>query len=378
MEAAGASDVRLQDSTLSHGISFGGQSSSLPLAEALRPCEASWQRSRTVCDVPHLPHEVALERNRREVGNKGFIAKLLYAIAAIAGTILSDDPQGIGSSSVGQGSQSKAKADEAAGLCQDYSIGELYGKHFPEVLSEFQHVGSEDGTLAGGPPTRGMADLQTGVCSGRRAGQHDGVHVLERAQLRGSEKLHGKDGRSTPTPSPHGAWSDPTPADPRGRRRGLRLIPPGLAKRLRGMWKKSYEVLEMEYKIYMVGKTVADRPPQVDLFELFAGSATTSSLAHHYNLVAMEPPDLLYGQNFKDCATRDRIFKTIKTYKPWLVPMGVDCRLWNHFSKNINWSSMDRQALLEELREEERELPRFARKVAREQMANGHREPFQV
>ena len=128
----------------------------------------------------------------------------------------------------------------------------------------------------------------------------------------------------------------------------------------------------MERKTYLVGKTVADRPPPyVDLLELLAGTATMSSLAHHYDLIAMEPQDLLYGQNFKDRATRDRIFQMIKTYKPWLVPMGVDCRLWNHFSKNMNWSSSDRLALLEELREEERELPRFATKVAREQLANG-------
>ena len=99
-------------------------SSSSPLAEGLRPCqsEASWQRSRTVCNLPHMPHEVAMERSRREVGNKGLIAKLLYAIAAIAGTILSNDPQGFRSGNVEQGSQSEAKADEAADLCQDYFI----------------------------------------------------------------------------------------------------------------------------------------------------------------------------------------------------------------------------------------------------------------
>ncbi|CAK9031626.1 unnamed protein product, partial [Durusdinium trenchii] len=376
-----AGDAQRQDSIWFHGIPLEGIptlrrcSSSSPLAEGLRPCqsEASWQRSRTVCNLPHMPHEVAMERNRREVGNKGLIAQLFYAIAAIAGAILSNDPQGFRSGNVEQGSQSEAKADEAAGLCQDYFIGELYGKRVPEVLDGLQCMGTEDGTPAGGPSTRGMADLRTSFTSGRRARQHDGVHVPERAQLRGSAHFNGEDGRSAPTPAPHGARSDSTAGDPPGRRgRDLRLVTPGLANRLRGMWKRSYEVLEMERKTYLVGKTVADRPPPyVDLLELFAGTATMSSLAHHYDLIAMEPQDLLYGQNFKDRATRDRIFQMIKTYKPWLVPMGVDCRLWNHFSKNMNWSSSDRLALLEELREEERELPRFATKVAREQLANG-------
>ena len=233
-------------------------------------------------------------------------------------------------------------------------------------------MGLERGPPPSGASARSPSDLRTGFTTGCRAQQPGRVHLPERGDPRSRPQKDGTHSQSEARQTPDRTGSDCRAAGQRGRGRDVRLVPPGLAKRLRGMWKRSYEVLEMEHQTYLTGKTVAERPPpHADLFELFAGDATMSLLAHDYDLVAMEPQDLLYGQNFKDKATRDRIFKTLRNFKPWLVPMGVDCRLWNHFSKNLNWSSYDRQERLQELRDEEREFVRFAIKVAREQLAQG-------
>lgn len=119
----------------------------------------------------------------------------------------------------------------------------------------------------------------------------------------------------------------------------------GHAKRLKGEWKKAAQVLEMEYKVNNSGASVRDRPPpHVDLWELFAGSCNLSRLAPHYDLNTLQPLDILFGQDFKNGSMRKKIKAQVDQFKPWLIVMGVDCRFWNLFNINLNWSH--RQELL--------------------------------
>ncbi|CAK9027003.1 Tyramine beta-hydroxylase [Durusdinium trenchii] len=119
----------------------------------------------------------------------------------------------------------------------------------------------------------------------------------------------------------------------------------------------------MEYKVNNSGASVRDRPPpHVDLWELFAGSCNLSRLAPHYDLNTLQPLDILFGQDFKNGSMRKKIKVQVDQFKPWLIVMGVDCRFWNLFNINMNWSH--RQELLESLQDEERILVQFAVDIA--------------
>ncbi|CAK9045906.1 unnamed protein product [Durusdinium trenchii] len=145
-----------------------------------------------------------------------------------------------------------------------------------------------------------------------------------------------------------------------------------IAKRLRGDWNKAADILEKECQVYATSKPTMERPPPyADLWELFAGSSNMTRLAAQYNLNTLQPMDLLYGQNFKDPAMRKMIFQKLDHYKPWLVIMGVDCRLWNQFNINLNWSSPDRRLALRHLQDDEKVLVEFAVAVALRQHRAG-------
>ncbi|CAK9109800.1 unnamed protein product, partial [Durusdinium trenchii] len=146
---------------------------------------------------------------------------------------------------------------------------------------------------------------------------------------------------------------------------------PGTAKRLKGDMKRAIQVYTVENSTYQTHHAVHRPPPCVDLWELFAGEARMTELAHQYDLNALQPQDLRYGQDFKDASTRAYIMEKVKKFKPWLIPMGVDCRLWNQFSINLNGSTPERQVQLKELQRQERPLAHFATDVALEQYKNG-------
>lgn len=146
---------------------------------------------------------------------------------------------------------------------------------------------------------------------------------------------------------------------------------PGTAKRLRGDMRRAAQVYIVENDTYLAHHAAHRPPPCVDLWELFAGQARMTELAQEYELNALQPMDLRFGQDFKDASTRDYIMHKIKKFKPWLIPMGVDCRLWNQFSINLNWSSPERQEQLQVLQQQERLLVHFATDVAKEQYMNG-------
>ena len=60
------------------------------------------------------------------------------------------------------------------------------------------------------------------------------------------------------------------------------------------------------------------RPPgSADLWEIFAGKATCSKLASENQLNALQPIDLIYGQDLKDNKTRQFVKRALRKHRPY-------------------------------------------------------------
>lgn len=98
------------------------------------------------------------------------------------------------------------------------------------------------------------------------------------------------------------AARDTTESTPRRVRGGqLRL---GRLKRLSGNIERSARILQVEHQIYD-DLPVAKDVTKVDIMEMYAGNAEISNLAHRYDLRAIQPFDLRYGQNLLEKGSRD-------------------------------------------------------------------------
>ena len=145
---------------------------------------------------------------------------------------------------------------------------------------------------------------------------------------------------------------------------------PGTAKRMRGQWMKSARLLESEHQTYVTRKSTRDRPPpSVDLWELFAGRALCSELAHQYDLEALQPWDLVYGQDFMSTSTRRVAFKTLDDFRPMLLMLELKCTHYTLFNKNLNYSH--RLEEWQELQHEDKPLLDFTSSMANRQADAG-------
>ena len=100
----------------------------------------------------------------------------------------------------------------------------------------------------------------------------------------------------------------------------------------------------------------------MDLLELFAGSSKFTLYSKKYQLNALAPMDLQHGQDFREDHVQQEIYKILKRFKPWLLIMGIDCRLWSIFNENMNYGN--NKELLEHLRAMELPLVQLACSVA--------------
>ena len=295
------------------------------------------QSSRSVCSLPSMPTSLEVERHDRAMGAPSrWITKLLFAVAAIAGTFL----QQHGDVPTGNFSQ---------------------GQAISSLAESATMVGSLRGTDRGG-----MADLGANKSPGRRATKLDATRLPERGVLssgqrtRSNDDGHGEAGEAQR--AGHGGF---------GRRNDLPLQS-GRRKRLSGNLKQSIKLMEQEVDIYEALTTTLSRPsPCIDVFELFAGSSKLSALASKHGLNSLQPSDLIFGDDYRCHKTRSRITQQIKKFRPWLMPMGVDCRIWNQFNINLNYNTPERKELLASLQRSEKCLPDFAVEVAYEQMFYG-------
>ena len=407
LETNGASPEQVQEERVDHdgrgsahahhAQSMVGRSSSTnngraPSSRQMRPQghQEVRQHARSLRQVPQVHADMEVERKQRGMGRMGWIGRLLCTVVAIATTALQQ----------GEGHQG-SEGHEGKGKAQDEEENYHEANHFFHSGFERQHgdslldqfpggVRPQDGPLDPGAGLRGLPDLRAGFTTGSGTSQLGASRFPVRGGLPAGQGEVGAGRQHHPRPEngePRGDPGGGFVAD-RGLGRGgqSRLgtcgrdgratshrldMKPGTAKRLKGDMKRAIQVYTVENSTYQTHHAVHRPPPCVDLWELFAGEARMTELAHQYDLNALQPQDLRRGQDFKDASTRAYIMEKVKKFKPWLIPMGVDCRLWNQFSINLNWSTPERQVQLKELQRQERPLVHFATDVALEQYKNG-------
>ena len=346
--------------------------------QAVRQC--AWQ----VRTLPNLPSKMEMEQQEGRLGHLVFprrwLSRFLFSTIAIATAVI----EGNGICREHQQSSTEAQGQEHGSTMFDLDINSFGLDELRDGLHA-PHRPLDSGGAGGG-----LQDPGAEVTAGSRADHRGGVRLPQRGALQTSPGEAGVGGRSKEARTPGGAGRvdrggrgnhglGPHRRDCEVRRANGPDGPPrtialksGQAKRLRGDWNKAADILEKEYQVYATSKPTMERPPPyADLWELFAGSSNMTRLAAQYNLNTLQPMDLLYGQNFKDPAMRKMIFQKLDHYKPWLVIMGVDCRLWNQFNINLNWSSPDRRLALRHLQDDEKVLVEFAVAVALRQHRAG-------
>ena len=320
------------------------------------------QCTRPVCNMSEVRPRVEVERRSQRMGSS-WTGKILSTIATLASTILINDP-GFRTCAQEQGlSISQAKTfEEGTDQGEDiYDIG-VYG-----AVADMGPLRSGDVTSQRRPVQRGLPNHRTKVTTGKTPKGLDGSCFPERTSVPGGQERHRSGGQRKAQ-----SEVDRVGLHRSGRRRSVQLGA-GLGKRLRGLWKKSAKTLEFECMINeKVGQTVKQRPPpNIDLMEMFAGSARLTSMTHEYNLNATQPFDLIYGMDFKDEKQRSSIFRTVKRLRPWLIPMGVTCTHWNLFNINMNYNTDERKEILRFLQADDEVLVDFAVDLAWEQIEHG-------
>lgn len=120
---------------------------------------------------------------------------------------------------------------------------------------------------------------------------------------------------------------------------------------------KDYEREDNAYKSLVTHYKLKTEAPQIDLLELFAGTANLTWRAHFFGLNALEPVDKALGHDLKTSKGQDEIWQILRTFRPLLVTVAWPCTQWSIMNENCNYSqSSERWNELEALRDEERHL----------------------
>eukprot|EP00438_Fugacium_kawagutii_P007101 Skav209599 [mRNA] locus=scaffold4140:22593:36171:- [translate_table: standard] len=341
------------------------RSSTMPTSS--EPDPALWQQEGPVRQVSPMFDGMEVESRAAGVGRlhrNTLLGKLFGTVVTIATALLGQHQEFQG---VSQGFTEGQAQSEGAGWTSNAFTAraaqhDSMREDLQPPLRPLDRVRAGDGSSA---PHPGVTSGPTGRV------QHVGSPgIPQRSGARASSTPDDDGARAPPAAGHDQQGRDPVRRGSEHRGRGVRLAR-GTVKRLRGEWKQSAQVLAVEREAYEgAGCSSMQRPPpNIDVYELFAGSAGFSRLARDYNLNALQPIDLLYGQDLKDPGYQKQVLSAIDKYRPWLVPMGIDCRWWNIFNHNLNWSH--RQDELAWHQEEERPLVRFSTKVALRQYRAG-------
>ena len=331
------------------------------------------QCPRSVRRLPAVRPQVGLERQGEEVGGQGaerypenWIKRTLYGIAALAGTLLSNN-----CSFLPSGSSSNLQ-DQAYAFQEGIRSTQCPYNAPGGTLDQLLRDGSSSGSPLREPVPGSLQRDGAGTSIRPRAPELLRDGLLQRRDLQGRPPQDAARGRSEEMGTPGGAGR----GEHRGRRHlrlggcGFEAMKSGKTKRMRGNWLRSAKVLEAEHNIYMSMRAVKDRPPPtMDLWELFGGRALCSELAHQYDLSALQPWDLIYGYDFMKPSTRNEAIQALDRFKPLLVMLEIDCRHYTIFNRNLNYSS--RLEEWEELQEQDRPLRSFTTLVARRQLQAG-------
>ena len=374
---AGPTSSRPTTSSASTPGQCEGESCHLQAREVQEVRQSTWP----IRHVPELRDTLDLEQRDKQVGRQdaerggSWIKRSLCALAAFATAFVGDNRElftGDPASSLqGQTFGTESKSQDTAfesGTFQVWSGQELVGRR------------SLDGLRPSEPDLRppvgravpgGMEHRQPGASVLPHSEELCRARLLQRGDLQGAEESYAGAGRSSSLGASHRDGSGGV-----GGGRGLRLavggdfVKPGTAKRMRGQWMKSARLLESEHQTYVTRKSTRDRPPpSVDLWELFAGRALCSELAHQYDLEALQPWDLVYGQDFMSTSTRRVAFKTLDDFRPMLLMLELKCTHYTLFNKNLNYSH--RLEEWDELQHEDKPLLDFTSSMANRQADAG-------
>ena len=293
------------------------------------------QQPREFLQVPAVQPGLQVEQQHRPVG-PSWVKRTLVALATIATTIFGDN---ISASSQAKDPSFIFSQDfpdlAPEGVPRSLSTGSTTSRTIPmdqlpgyDVPSSSSDRRAADGSLQHRQP-RG---------SKNGGGDHLGAtSVSQRGRLPGGQGRDCKEIRPASTRTPDGVGRSTDSRD----RGVLRLVVSGLKKgtekQLRGQWQRSAKLLNNEIQICNVKHK--PRPPgAADLWELFAGEATCSRLAHQYQLNALQPFDLIYGQDFMDDQIKNKTFRALKRHQPHLLMIELECTRYNLFNKNMNYA----------------------------------------
>ena len=374
---AGPTSSRPTTSSASTPGQCEGESCHLQAREVQEVRQSTWP----IRHVPELRDTLDLEQRDKQVGRQdaerggSWIKRSLCALAAFATAFVGDNRElftGDPASSLqGQTFGTESKSQDTAfesGTFQVWSGQELVGRRSLDGLRPSE---PDLRPPVGSAVPGGMEHRQPGASVLPHSEELCRARLLQRGDLQGAEESYAGAGRSSSLGASHRDGSGGV-----GGGRGLRLavggdfVKPGTAKRMRGQWMKSARLLESEHQTYVTRKSTRDRPPpSVDLWELFAGRALCSELAHQYDLEALQPWDLVYGQDFMSTSTRRVAFKTLDDFRPMLLMLELKCTHYTLFNKNLNYSH--RLEEWDELQHEDKPLLDFTSSMANRQADPG-------
>ena len=307
-----------------------------------RKHQADRQPARQVRAVSPVSAQVQVESGSRSVGVQSIAG--VIAVLTIACSLIQQHQ------SYGGGAQGEVQSDWERQIQRKYEQDcNAFGLHgIPGSLSSGALQlggGAQHGDASGGINVPGPGDLR------------------KRPHLSPRESGDAGRDRSTRTRSSPPSRRDGRARGGPGLGRALRL---GDVRRLRGNLKTAIKELETEAEIYESLMTVHQRPPPyIDILELFAGSSKLTLMAKGFGLNALEPMDLEHGHDLCDPQVQQQAHKAISKFKPWLCMMGIDCRHYNWFNHNLNYSH--REDEWQQLQLEDRPMLVFSGDVAMNQ-----------
>ena len=313
------------------------------------------QPTRSVCTMPDLRDQVEVESNRGTVGST-WPARVFLALATIASTMFGNHSHFVGSTQVQVPSHGQDSSPTRAAFSTNYKAKAV------RELDNLRPYGDGFGPFDGGPALRGVADCPSGQSLGWPSQHHGGAHLPQRGDLQRGQRGLGKDSRRSSLDPPDGAGR----VDQSGRpnlRLGQRgaggvVMKTGTMKQLRGQWLRSSKLLQKEHDVYHAAHDRLNRIRKADLWELFAGEAQCSYLANEYYMNALQPWDLIYGQDLMKRSLQTEAHAVLHKFRPALILMGLDC---SHRLEDWEWPQSLQHPLL-----------KLAASLAKQQHA-GHR-----
>ena len=302
-----------------------------------QPVPSTRQCPREIRQMPGLRDPVAMERQPRGMGTTSSWTKgILISLATLAAAVFGNHSYS---------GQSNPRTNEQAEAFAVPWLPDFQGQGQSEESFLLRHGDTSLDQLRDHEPPHRSPDGSatagvvqhppTGKSSSTRSNFMGDARLPERGELPPGSRRVGTSRRPEEMGS---SLRDGSPDQPG--QRGLRVghrVKNGALKYVRGTCRKAAQVLEAEYDIYHSTSSASTRlHPCVDLWELFAGEATCSLLAHEYGLDALQPWDLLHGQDLRRPSTRQEAMKVLRRFRPLLTLMGIDCKHYNRFNRNLN------------------------------------------